>query len=287
MPTQNQDQSKKNLGLDDPKRVRRVLDRGHSFFPQQGDHNKAVNGVPDNIPDQCDFGSILCEELQSALVTCGLEQTKRFLPHNKLKDILPFHRVRRLVQELKCFQDASDKKTLAKEICYGTQDRPPSLKLLAALICIDSQEDISMHMAEGLNDSCFPLSLHPSGQRQLIHCKVHPKGHTAINKPRRAMKREMLSIWSYRLSSPFILKKQGIHSHYVLDAGDVFPILPYHDTPHDTSHTGGFSTVHKVQLHPSHFALEGPSEWHKKRKVRYMSVHNVLLVINMTLDNPS
>lgn len=264
MSTQNQPQSKNKLGLDDPRQVRKIFDRGHSFLPQRANHNRAVNGVPSNVPDQCDS---IGEELESALVTCGLEQTKFFLPHNELERILPFHRVRKLLQELRCFPEASDKEILAEEICYGSRDRPPSLKLLAALICIGFQEDIFMHMRDGLNDSCFPLSFYPCNQRRHIKCKAHRERHATVNNQRLAIYRENLSTWSYRLSTPFILKKQSIHFHYILDAGDVLPILYHHDTPHDTLHTGGFSTVHKIQLHPNHFELE----MNEEREVRYVS----------------
>ena len=251
METKVQRQPKKKLGLDDPRRVRKISDRGHGFLQQHADYDKSVDVTTADAPDTCDFSSII-DELESELVTYGLDGEKFFLPYDKLREILPLGRVWGLVKKLNCFSETTDQKSMAMNIYHGSNQHPPCLKLLAALICVGLQENIIKFMEDGINDSCFPLRLRRIKARRQVCCNLHQDSHTAINELLLPSLLEIFSTWSYRLSTPFILKGGKVHSHYILDSSDILPVPSVHGNPH----IGGFSTVHKIELQRGHFAAE-------------------------------
>lgn len=235
----------KKIGLDDPDRVDQILDRGQKFLPRQpaSTASRPLSGL-----------RTIEKELDEAFVQCALNPSRRFIPHDQLFEILTLERVRSIVNSLTCFESHPDKDKLTEEICYGseTPEKPPCLKLLAALIGIEKLEDIAKHMSDGMSDSCFPIIFKECENDKPISCKHHPAGHATLNEYYRPHRREDFSRWSYRLNAPFVKWGDKLHSHYILDSGDVLPIVSIHST-----HSGGFSEVYKVKLHKGHFDFAG------------------------------
>lgn len=243
MNAQSQGQPTKKTGLDDPGRVKQIRDRGQEFLPSRITNTSSSSGDTENDIEKVE------RDLDAASVQCALSPGKRFIPHDKLHQVLTPERVQRVVRGLNCFSHHSDQNKIAEEICYGSKSphKSPCLKLLAALILMEKTEDIAKHMDDHLSDSCFPLRLEDTERNQCVSCKRHGKSHRTINKYR-FNNQEDFSRWSYRLSAPFLKWREKIHSHYILDSSDVFPIVSS-----EGSRSGGFSEIHKVKLHPSHF----------------------------------
>ena len=247
--SQVQSPSSKKLGLDDPNRVHKILDRGLGFLPPppaQPTCPVSVNMTSNGDLEKCDFKSI-ASELDKALLPCGLNPERMFLPHDELYNILPFSKVYMLLQQLSWFSNVSDKTELARAIYYGSDGQPSRLKLFAALIGAELVEEMKTYMHEGLNDHCFPLRTNYGDRDRYIYCDKHGDKHCSVNALSRPDYRDDLKRWSYRLTTPFIKQRPEIHSHYVLNGGDILPIISVHGTPV----FGGFSEVQKVQLHPS------------------------------------
>ncbi|KAH9908535.1 protein kinase [Xylariomycetidae sp. FL2044] len=222
----------KQLGLDDPKRVRKLLYRGEELSHDQAKLGRQCVSFRTQRPVLSDeLGRLLEDlayELDYAKIPCGLDpDNKSYIPRGKLQDILTPMKVRQLVRGLSPLDDQSKGDALANKIYYGskTPPTPPSLKLLAVLIAIDKFKYINEHMADGLNDACLPLTRRTgdSGSARLF-CRYHGREHRIVNEYRRADDRQRFSTWSYSLSAPFIKCPGDKHSHYVLDAGDVFPM---------------------------------------------------------------
>lgn len=245
MSVKSSDRSRKT-GLDDPGRVDKIYDRGQRFLPPQSATTSSVSSSTKG-----DIKSI-GEDLDTSVVQSAFDSDKSFIPHDKLLEVLTPDTVRNIVRGLECFGSHIDRDKIAKEIHHGSKSRHnhPCLKLLATLIYIEKVNDIAKHMADGLNDSCFPLNYNGSG-RKSISCKRHGESHKTINEYRLHY-REDFSRWSYRLSAPFIKWRKEIHSHYILDSSDVFPIIDVQGAL-----SGGFSEIQKVKLHKSHFDFGG------------------------------
>lgn len=255
----------KKVGLDDPRRVLQILDRGQQFVPPQKLYETvATTSRPEDAPARIDTTSspedayacirTIEYELDMASTQCALNPEKMFIPHGKLLEVLTPERVRMVVESLECFSKHSDKAKIAGNIHFGSNNppKPPCLKLLAALIFIERPEDIAKHMEDGVDDSCFPLSYNGSGANQSISCKRHGQSHSTMNKEYRLIVRENLSRVSYRLSAPFIKWREKLHSHYILDSSDVLPVNECYN-----ARSRGYSEVQKVKLHKSHYDFGG------------------------------
>lgn len=263
--------SGKRLGLNNSLRVRIITDRGQGFRRRPPRPNEPVKITTSDDSASCDPTSI-AEQLELALVASGLGPDKYFLPHDRLTEILSFSRVRGLVRTLKCFSghSDSDKDSIAMDIYYGSDNRPPCLKVLATLLCMDMHEDIMAHIGGGLNDDCFPLQSLGS-TRPTIYCQNHGETHTIGDARRLRIRRDMLSIWSYRLSAPFIRGTAQVHSHYVLEEGDVLPVV---------SRSKVIGGVYKVEIPTSH------CQFNVHRVKKYPFTRNSLSLTDESLEEP-
>ncbi|GKT57989.1 protein kinase [Colletotrichum tofieldiae] len=260
------------LILDDNQRVSKIYDRGESvrFDKALDHHNLRTNGKPakSDVPlSEQNFIGDIAAELDEAKVSYIIEPDKKFIPHIQFRKILTFDRVRLAVQVLTCFSGQKDKDKLAREIYYGSHDekKGPCLKLLAVLIGIDVPNDMAKHMlTDGMSDTCLPLEKETGDGPQYLRCRKHGRHHT-INQYRRPDVRERFAQWSYSLSAPYIARQGSLHSHYMLDTGDVFPMEVEYKVEQDNTEStakgsqgdgntyGGFSEVYKVKIHDGHF----------------------------------
>lgn len=274
MDAQNPDKPAKKIGLGDADRVDQILDRGQKFLSRQP-VDRASSPRSPIVTTQSIKKEIIEKELDTALVECALNTQRRFIPHDQLFEVFSFERVRSIVSNLTCFASHLDKDKLTEEIYYGSENphRPPCLKLFAALVGIEKIDDMAKHMDDGINDSCFPMIFKGCDNDKPISCKHHPAGHATLNEYHRPQYREDFSRWSYKLNAPFVKWGDKLHSHYILDSGDVLPIVSIHST-----HSGGFSEVYKVKLHESHFDFAGHG-------VRY-SNNSSWQFANLCIDTP-
>uniref|UniRef100_A0A0B7K9X2 Protein kinase domain-containing protein n=1 Tax=Bionectria ochroleuca TaxID=29856 RepID=A0A0B7K9X2_BIOOC len=189
-------------------------------------------------------------------------------------------RVLEIIYGLSCFnhQTPEQKQTLAQNICFGSDGQRPALKVFGALIMSKLEHNISEHLDSGLTDGCLPLKANSGDDDYKLHCECSNKSHTAIINMNDYLstEREDFLRWICRLTAPYVIYHPERHSHYVLDPGNCIPIklsdtTKGTSTKHKNSHAqnnpgsqgvdpekggyGGFSDVHKVQLHDCHCSL--------------------------------
>ncbi|KAJ0274146.1 hypothetical protein COL940_009476 [Colletotrichum noveboracense] len=266
--------SSSKLILDDPKRVQKVLDRGEAFRLNRERKQQAVcrvngsNGQMNEDSDDEDIVEQLGLQLDQAKTSNALEPEKRFIPQPQFDRILTFESVYRVVSTLRCFRKEPNKKELAKKIYYGNSDgsKGPAVKLLAVLVGIYKVEDFAKHFKDGVRDSCLPLQPTGATKDQFLKCRKHGM-HGTINSYLRPEIRENFSKWSHTLNAPFIKWEPSLHSHYVLETGDIIPVeiidkvtqddsseATQKDAPSGGGNTyGGFSEVYKVKIHDGHW----------------------------------
>lgn len=214
--------SRRPLGLDDPVRVRRILDRGEGDLRASGrsSQHHAPSRTFRPIPGEAShlLGTI-GQELDKSKVLSALDPNKEYLPRNKLKEIITPERVRAIVGE-PYFKDYKDKDRLTADICFGPT---PRVKLFAVLIGTNRAQDLPKLMKDGMHDQCLPMELEVSTEKK-IYCRYHKTHHPTVNSLPRPNDRIELSRWSYSLNAPYIKHNKERHSHYVLHHSDVFPM---------------------------------------------------------------
>ncbi|EQB54936.1 protein kinase [Colletotrichum gloeosporioides Cg-14] len=285
--------SSSKLILDDPKRVQKVLDRGEAFRLKRERKRQAVsrvngsNGQMNEDSDDEDIVEQLGLQLDQAKISNALEPEKRFIPQPQFDRILTFESVYRVVSTLRCFRKEPNKRELAKQIYYGNSDgsKGPAVKLLAVLVGIEKVEDFAKHFKDGVRDSCLPLQPTGATKDQFLKCRKHGM-HSTINSYLRPQIRESFSQWSHTLNAPFIKWEPSLHSHYVLETGDIIPVeIIDKVTQDDSSDTtqkdalsgggntyGGFSEVYKVKIHDGHWdfgdhGIRHPQEFFALKKL--------------------
>ncbi|KAI1373024.1 protein kinase [Hypoxylon crocopeplum] len=258
--------ARKRLGLDNPGRVRQITDRGEGNFNRPNGHSpqplqpgsyKSLPGSPEDLRSEIE------DQLDRSKVISGLDHNKSYLPRNELRSILTPERVRTIV-DLPCFRGYSDqdKNRLTTDIYSGSTRSRSCLKLLAILVGMEKIGDLPRHMADGMNDQCLPMiTKDPTDPKTPLYCRYHKKYHQTINE-RRVEYRRQFSQWSYSLSALYITCDVKKHSHYVLDAGDIFPMKVGKKVPKSEitgtnevspDRYGGFSDVYQVQIDSSHY----------------------------------
>ncbi|XXH04368.1 hypothetical protein Hte_010782 [Hypoxylon texense] len=233
-------------GLDDPRRVRQIRDRGEGDFLRASGSTSQLPKTYVPLPDDVDLLlDNIAGDLDRSKVVCALDPNKDYLPRCKLPEILTPEKVRTIVSH-PCFKEYRDKDRLTRDICFGSS---PCLKLLAILIGIGKVYDLPKLMSDGLSDKCLPMDIETSAQKN-IYCQYHKKHHSAINEYPRPNVRAEFSRWSYSLIAPYIRGSKERHSHYVLRHGDVFPIevgTKMYEQP-----IPGFSELFKVKIDSTH-----------------------------------
>ncbi|OTB11876.1 hypothetical protein K445DRAFT_306579 [Daldinia sp. EC12] len=173
-----------------------------------------------------------------------------------------------MIANLPCFQDFENKNDLPERIYYGSNGSKPLLKLLTVFIAMEKLEDFVYCIKEGMDDGCLPMKVdNASGGNRLLYCKHHETHHTTINELRRPSYRTQFMQWSYSLIAPCIASTKYKHSHYHLDAGDIFPMTSGNklqkqgatgkgskaQTYEESLAYGGFSEVYRVEIDNSHY----------------------------------
>lgn len=251
----------KRLLLDNPDRVRQIRDRGEGDLHRPNKHASQERYEPIG-GDVVGLLRKVEENLDLLKVSSGLDTNKMFIPRDKLRRILTPGTVRTLV-DLPYFNADRDKNRLTTRICFGSQSSYPSLKLMAVLIGMEKLEDLPNYMADGMDDRCLPMAIENLHDSQtLLRCQYHDKQHTTINKSRRPNYRREFIQWSYSMVAPYITCNKNKHSHYVMEAPDIFPMQIEWKIPRldltganemPSGIYGGFSDVYQVKIDESHY----------------------------------
>lgn len=208
--------------------------------------------------------------LDAAKVRYQFDASNYFVPRGKFAEIMKPQKVLELVHGLECFQDKSNeqKQQIAQDICFGSNNQRPSLKVLGALVASNQVEDLARHIQNGLTDGCLPLRQY--GDNKFYHCwQCSDSNHTAaMNDPNDAADdRETFAQWTKKLIPPYIRYQLGLglHCHYIFEDGNCLPIesseeiIPGQRNPGSQWGNGsyeGFSEVSRVKIHDSHHSLE-------------------------------
>ncbi|CAI6092141.1 unnamed protein product [Clonostachys chloroleuca] len=250
--------------------VREIRDHGEELhyddFPPQR------RRIPD--PEKWTQVDDLIREIRLALDAAKaryqFDASNYFVPRSKFAEIMKPQKVLELVHGLECFQDKSNeqKQQIAQDICFGSNNQRPSLKVLGALVASNQVGDLARHTQNGLTDGCLPLRQY--GDNKFYHCfQCSDSNHTAaMNDPNDAADdRETFAQWTKKLIPPYIRYQLGVglHCHYIFEDGNCLPIesseeiIPGHRNPGSQSVNGsyeGFSEVFRVKIHDSHHSLE-------------------------------
>lgn len=250
----------KRLGLLNPERVRKVTDRGEADYSSSNAYSsqKDLKLETQSNPTSPEEIAIA---LDDAKVRSVLDSTKKYIPRHKLLEILSPEKVRAILDS-PFFETCLNKNELVESIHRDSR----RLKLLAVLIGIEKVQDLPKYVTDGVDDQCLPMILDHS---ERAFCRKHFKCHETLDAYNRSNAREQFSSWSYSLSAPYISYNPNLHSHYVLDPGDIFPVTgekirkkaitstkganAMAPLPPDVNLDGGFSEVYRVKIEKSHY----------------------------------
>ncbi|KAI1093270.1 protein kinase [Rostrohypoxylon terebratum] len=251
----------KRLGLYDSERVRRVTDRGESDFSSSCAYSPREDFGPEIESNSANPETQVGRALDDAKVRSALDSTKKYIPRHKILQILTPEKIQNILNS-RYFENYSNKDELAECVLRGSG----RLKLLAVLIGSRMVQDLPKYIADGVDDQCFPMILDTSDR---AFCRKHNKCHETLDAYDRSYDREQFSSWSYSLSAPYISYNPNVHSHYVLDPGDIFPVTgekirkkaitgtrgasTMAPLPPDVNSHGGFSEVYRVKIEKSHY----------------------------------
>uniref|UniRef100_A0A8H7THP7 Protein kinase domain-containing protein n=1 Tax=Bionectria ochroleuca TaxID=29856 RepID=A0A8H7THP7_BIOOC len=266
-----------------PDRVRHIRDNGEYFCYEDNTPSRRHIMEPNGTATAAKIrpAKKTRQELEKAQVLYQFDPDKKFIPRRQYANIMTPERVLEIIYDLPCFHSQTPewKQTLAQNICFGSDGQRPALKIFGALIMsnLELEHDISEHLNSGLNDSCLPLKADTGDGADKLYCACKKENHIkTMNSDEYSLsEREGFLRWVRRLTAPYVAYQPKRHSHYVLDPGNCIPIS---DTTtriispeHKNSRTkknpdnqggnpvnggyGGFSEVHRVQLHDCHCRL--------------------------------
>ncbi|CAH0058125.1 unnamed protein product [Clonostachys solani] len=264
--------TKRLFQSDNPDRVRHIRDNGESLFHEHNPTRRRHIVEPKGTTT----AKKIRRELDDAQVWYQFDHARQFIPRSEYEKIMTPERVLEIIYNLPCFKGRTPQQmqVLAQNIYFGSDGQRPALKIFGALIMSKMEAEMSQHLVSGLNDGCLPLKAKPGDRAFQLHCECSNNSHTAImnSTDNLSSDRKNFLQWARCLTAPYIAYHPDRHSHYVLDPGNCIPIkFPDPTLEQETSRAennsdgqagkpanggdGGFSEVHKVQLHDCHCRL--------------------------------
>ncbi|KPM35894.1 hypothetical protein AK830_g10667 [Neonectria ditissima] len=186
-----------------------------------------------------------------------------FLPLDKLHHIINKPNVLQLLNRLRSCRQMStgERERLASSICkVDNTDGCSYRKVVASLIEIEHEDDIPTMVREEFRDSCLPMQ-HDPEYKIMKHQKTGQKCQTMASWSEEERKKFCRASIKYNV--PFFMRPEsrGIY-HYVFHDPTTLPFIQKdpryrEDTkgfrkPIKEVHTGGYSQVRRVKIHPSH-----------------------------------
>lgn len=259
-------------------RVHICHDRGNAYYEQdraQSRRPDPAGGVPSTEEWNGLVGRIKDEFDNSVLTPSGAAISVFFLPRNRLVEILTPERVLEVISNLPGSMDLceEERKIFTDAVCHGGKSMRKSLKLLAALLCSDLQEEFYPLVQEEVNDMCLLPTQEGQGNLSSTLCQSCSKRHSRLQNMPPGRLRRFYS-WAYGLNAPYLKRleqpdqESGSHVHYVFGNEDVLPFVENDFSKNKTNrssntiavgpgvdHEGGYSTVTQVVFHDDHFEL--------------------------------
>ncbi|KAH7153547.1 kinase-like domain-containing protein [Dactylonectria macrodidyma] len=190
-----------------------------------------------------------------------ITRVNEFIPLDSFGTIINKTTMSQLLRDLQSCQSMSPSKReqLANKICSA----PPqsSRKVVAALIRVGKEEDIPNIVQEGFSDDCLPLDLFNDTQ---LH---HRKTGKICESMRQWSRKQRRNYWkeTQKFSCPVFIRPAKKVYHYVLHEPVLLPFQEEVQTSEernsnfgalsgngDTEESGGYGSVLRVQIHPSH-----------------------------------
>jgi len=241
--------------------------------PVNGDEDD--NGVTMETADDSEDDSIQ-NRICSSLVRSAFD-AREYLPLDQLCKILSPSVVHNLLLQHFDTDNASE---YEREI-LGTQDETPALpprrrRILAILVLIGQVKRLPKFIKHGVDDTALPFHFNhmKSKRRVTVSYMPHPqdeprqeKGRTGQNTRRRdepILKK--FDTWPCRIAKEFTLWQSIIHVPFLQFPGDkIYFYDLYQDSTlpfdrYDLQSTGGYGSVRKVTIHPSHYNCHGNSK---------------------------
>lgn len=229
--------------IHDPKRVKRIEDRGEAIY-----RRLTRKTCHDRVPIR--YIPYLHREDLETYIADQVHAIKRqyggFIPHANFDQVITPETVLQLVSKLPCYAAMTGAHMqIAQDIYYGKADKshPPCRKLIVAMIIADDDLDmLKTYIDQKMSDNCLPLI--DAGSR--LECHDHGTGHQALNRQRRRAGYfcDGFMEASKQLMVPFIVwNERDPHHHYVMRGGGRLPMVF-----ESGSMKGGFGEVSKVRI---------------------------------------
>ncbi|CAH0028836.1 unnamed protein product [Clonostachys rhizophaga] len=250
--------------------VREIWDHGEALYYDDFPPQRRRIPDPEKWTQVDDLISEIRLTLDAARVRYKFDGSKNFIPRSKFADIMKPQKVLELVHGLECFQDKphEQKQQIAQDICFGSSNQRPSLKILGALVASKQVGDLARHLQSGLTDGCLPLREDDDNKFHL-RCQCSNLDHTAvINDPNAvAHDREIFADWTKKFIAPYIRYQRGLglHCHYIFENGVCLPIQSNEEVIPGQRNSGGqsendkygsFDEVFKVKFYDCHCRFE-------------------------------
>lgn len=235
--------------------VDEVNDRGNKFDGKGRLKFEGFNSQSGDVEKLC---KAIRNEFHKGFETCNVAHIlggqRRYLPRAKLREIMTPRKIRMIVDGLSGFKDIPDKDKLTRDICFGQE---PCWKLLAILIRFGEPESFPAHMNDGVCDRCLPMILDNSDRDSKLSCSLHGQ-HKLIGNYT-PLDRSTFNQYCHEFMAPYIVCREGQHSHYILRTDDVFPMVAGPAMKENSLSSkiagsyGGFSQVYQVSIDKSHY----------------------------------
>lgn len=185
---------------------------------------------------------------QDSLVPSSMDQTKYFLPRNKLTQALNFESVQSYLRTI-LLDTSEDLDELTKYICGSSSSNSGAKKLFATLILIQKPQIIVEFRLENLSDEDLPFK-RSSMSGAHFHLIRRGTEDSPINLFRNWSRVDIQLFddcqW-YTLSPTFSFSDDGKALFYKFHNRTILPFTEY-----ESEAQGGYSTIHKARIHPAH-----------------------------------
>ncbi|KAM0427800.1 hypothetical protein ACHAPT_007257 [Fusarium lateritium] len=239
-----------------------------------------VNGVTIESDDDFeDINSIISNKICSSLVQSAFDK-RDYLPLDQLREILSPPVVHQLL--LPHFDEATASK-YGREI-LGTQSEdgvassPPRRRRIFAILVLANQvQRLAKFIQDDVDDRALPFlfsGIQKPARTIKVSYLLHRQDETYQEKdrPRTGQNRpnepilEEFDVWPCHTARKFMLWQPMVHVPFLKFPGDKIYFYDLHQDStlpfgkYDLQETGGYGSVRKVTIHPSHYNYCGNSE---------------------------
>ncbi|KAI8166087.1 kinase-like protein [Colletotrichum sp. SAR 10_70] len=229
------------------------------------------------FPADEDSQPITLPELETGDLGTRLRAQAIVHPHEEMGSFVPIEALKSLitqeavVEELKratgdeTINDAS-LENIAEYVCRkhrleGSEEKyTTGLKLFAILLLIEKPETITNFIAEGLRDKDLPFKLERKGGGFQLLRKSAPFDKIKAFNGWKHIEIETFERNQWSLLSPIFTKADKANKvlNYPLEPKILLPFVESEERSLSNPQLGGYGTVFKVRIHPSHHSFDTP-----------------------------